>query len=184
MGAEGPLRIVLIGPESTGKTRLAGKLAERYGVPWSPEYVREYVEGREDPLVYADVDAIGQGQKSGEDATMAQARRHVLPLVVHDTDLVSTLVYSRHYFGDCPEWIEREARERLGDLYLLHHVDVEWVADGHQREQPQRREELFESFRDTLSSFDAQVCDVTGSWEERSLRALDAVDRLLSRLED
>ncbi len=49
MGAEGPFRIVLIGPESTGKTRLAGDLAERYGVPWSPEYAREYVEGREGP---------------------------------------------------------------------------------------------------------------------------------------
>ena len=184
MGDVGPLRIVLIGPESTGKTRLAGDLAERYGVSWAPEFAREYVEGRTEPLAYGDVEAIARGQKAGEDATVAQARRLGLPLVVLDTDLVSTWVYSRHYFGDCPAWVEEAARERLGDLYLLHHVDVEWVADGAQREEPERREELFESFRSTLDSLGARVCDVTGSWEERGRRAVDAVDRLLSRLED
>ena len=71
MGEPGPLRIVLIGPESTGKTLLAGDLAERYGVPWAPEFAREYVEDRTQPLVYADVEAIARGQKAGEDATLA-----------------------------------------------------------------------------------------------------------------
>ena len=70
--------------------------------------------------------------------------------MVLDTDLVSTMVYSRHYYGDCPRWIEEDAARRLADLYLLHHVDVEWVADGRQREQPERREELFARFRATL----------------------------------
>ncbi len=115
---------------------------------------------------------------------MAQARRHGLPLVVLDTDLVSTMVYSRHYYGDCPEWIEREARERLGDLYLLHHVDVDWVADGHQRGAAAKAGGALRALPDKLRSFDAPVCDVVGSWDERSLRAIDAVDRLLSRLED
>ena len=76
-----------------------------------------------------------------------------------DTDLVSTMVYSRHYYGDCPPWIEEEAARRLADLYLLHHVDVEWVADGRQREQPERREELFERFRATLAGLGARVAD-------------------------
>jgi nicotinamide riboside kinase len=163
---------------------LAEALATRYGVPWSPESAREYVEGRETPLDYDDVEAIGRGQKASEDATVAQATRLGLPLVILDTDLVSTAVYSRHYYGDCPEWIAREARERRADLYLLHHVDVEWVADGIQRQEPQRREELLESFRAALVSLDAQVGEVSGSWEERERRAIDAVDRLLSHLED
>ena len=103
-----------------------------------------------------------------------------VPLVVLDTDLVSTMVYSRHYYGRCPEWIEGEARVRLGTLYLLHHVDVDWVPDGHQREQPQRREELFERFRATLQDLGGRVCDVRGSWDERRRRAIEGVDRLLA----
>ena len=141
------MRIVLIGPECTGKTWLAAELAKRYGVPWSPEYAREYVEAKREPVVYSDVDAIGRGQKAGEDAVIARAKKLDLSLAIFDTDLVSTMVYSRHYYGDCPEWIEREAGERLGDIYLLHGVDVPWTDDGHQREQPERREELFDRFR-------------------------------------
>jgi len=178
------LRVVLIGPECTGKTRLAGDLAARYGVPWAPEFAREYVARREAPLSYDDVEAIARGQKAGEDATVARAGRLGVPLVLLDTDLVSTMVYSRHYYGACPQWVEREARDRLADLYLLHQVDVEWVADGHQREEPARRGELFERFRETLAAFGAHTGEVAGSWDERRRRAIDAVDRLLSRLDD
>jgi NadR type nicotinamide-nucleotide adenylyltransferase len=172
-------RAVLIGPECTGKTWLAAELAKRYGVVWSPEYVREFVNAKREPVVYNDVDTIGRGQKAGEDAVIARAERLGLPLVLLDTDLVSTMVYSRHYYGDCPEWIESEARERLGDLYLLLHVDVPWTADGHQREQPERRKELFEFFHSTLSGFGAKMADVRGSWETRKQTAFEAVDRLL-----
>ncbi|MCG6925967.1 MAG: ATP-binding protein [Acidobacteria bacterium] len=181
MDREGsPLRVVLIGPESTGKTRLAGDLAERYGVPWAAEYAREYVEARREPLGFGDVEPIGRGQKAGEDAVLAQARRLGLPLAFLDTDLVSTMVYSRHYYGKCPEWIERDARERRGDLYLLHDVDVDWVADGHQRAAPERREELQALFEATLVGLGAPISPVRGSWSERRRRAIESVDRLLT----
>jgi NadR type nicotinamide-nucleotide adenylyltransferase len=173
-----PQRVVLIGPESTGKTWLAESLAGHYGVPWSPEYARAYVEGLTRPLSYADVDAIGRGQVEGEDAARKRAHARGAALVVHDTDLVSTMVYSRHYYGDCPEWIPPAARERVGDLYLLHHVDVEWVADGHQREQPERREELLERFRETLRELGARMADVRGDWDERRRRAEEAIAEL------
>ena len=180
-GGGGPLRVVLIGPESTGKTRLVKNLAIHYDIPWSPEYAREYVEGAKGSVEYSDVEAIGRGQRAVEDEALGKAARLGRPLVVLDTDLVSTAVYSRHYYGDCPEWIEREAGERLADLYLLLHVDVGWVADGSQRAQPERRGELFERFRSALEELDAQVCEIRGVWPERQQHAIECVDRLVSR---
>jgi NadR type nicotinamide-nucleotide adenylyltransferase len=174
-----PLRVVVIGPECTGKTTLAGDLAARYRVPWAPEHARAYVDRHGRALTYADVDPIGRGQKEGEDATVERAVALGTPLVVLDTDLVSTMVYSHHYYGDCPRWIVRDARRRRGDLYLLHDVDVEWVAEGHQREQPERRYELYERFRAALAALGARAADVRGPWEERRRRAVEAVDRLL-----
>ena len=175
-----PARVVLIGPECTGKTWLAGELAAHYGVPSAPEHAREYVERHGTALTYADVEAIGRGQRAGEDAAIARAEAQGAPLVVLDTDLVSTVVYSRHYYGDCPRSIEADAARRLADLYLLHHVDVEWVADGRQREQPERREELFERFRLALAGLGARVAEVAGPWDERRRRAVEAVSGLLA----
>ena len=173
-----PTGVVLIGPESTGKTRLATGLAAHYGVPWSVEYAREYVARHPRPLGYADVEPIGRGQQAGEDAARKNAEVQGAAFVLHDTDLVSTLVYSRHYYADCPAWIERAARDRIGGLYLLHRPDVEWVADGFQREQPARRDELFQAFRETLAALEAALVEIHGSWEERELRARTAIDAL------
>ncbi len=176
-----PLRVVLIGPECTGKTSLAGELARRYGVPCSSEHAREYVERHGQALGYVDVDPIGRGQRAGEDAVIARAAASGAAFVLLDTDLVSTMVYSRHYYGDCPAWIELEVQRRLGDLYLLHSVDVNWVPDGHQREQPERRGELFARFRETLERLGARVAAIEGTWERRRQRAVGAIDRLLAQ---
>ena len=72
-----------------------------------------------------------------------------------------------------------EAARRLADLYLLHHADVPWVAEGNQREQPERRAELFERFRATLATAGARTTGIQGSWEERRRRAVQAIDLLL-----
>lgn len=172
--------MVLIGPESAGKTWLAGDLAAHYAVPWAPEHAREYVERQGTALTLADVEPIARGQRAGEDAAVARAEAEGAPLVVLDTDLVSTAVYSRHYYGDCPPWVEEEAARRLGDLYLLHHVDVEWMADGHQRAEPERRGELFRRFRAALGDLGAAVTEIRGPWDARRRRALGAVDALLA----
>jgi NadR type nicotinamide-nucleotide adenylyltransferase len=175
-----PARVVLIGPECTGKTHLAGELAALYGVPWAREYAREYVERKDAALSYQDVERIARGQRHGEDGAIARAVAEAAPLVVLDTDLVSTAVYSRHYYAECPRWVEREAARRLAELYLLHQIDIPWVEDGAQREQPERRVELHERFRATLDAAGARVVEIRGGWEERRRRAVQAIDALLA----
>jgi NadR type nicotinamide-nucleotide adenylyltransferase len=175
-GAEAPVRVVLIGSESTGKTTLARSLAEELGVPWVPEYAREYLDTKGPPLSSEDVEPIARGQRAREDES-----RSTGGLLILDTDLVSTMVYARYYYGACPEWIARAARERRAALYLLLHPDVPWVADGAQRDRPRGRQELHELFRAALLDLRATFVDVRGSWETRAKTARGAIHALASR---
>lgn len=172
----GLVRVVLTGSECTGKTTLAGELARAYGAHVSLEYARFYLDAKGEGLTAADVEPIARGQATVEDDAEAAARR----VLFKDTDLVSTVVYARHYYGECPAWIEEAARRRLGDLYLLLAPDVPWVADGAQRDRPESREEIHALFRSTLVDLGARVVEIGGTWAERRARATEAVDALRS----
>ena len=166
-----PFVVVVTGSECTGKTTMALEIATRFDAPWSPEFVRAYLERKGVELDRADVEPIARGQIQAEDAAAAMAR----DLVVRDTDLVSTAVYARHYYGACPAWIANAARERRGDLYLLLHPDVPWVADGLQRDRPVERDLLHGLFQSALAGIGARVIDITGTWDQRRERAFSAI---------
>lgn len=169
-------RVVLTGSECTGKTTLAVSLARRLRVPWSGEFVREYAAQLGRAITLDDVPRIAEGQVAGEDRAIRRARR----LAVHDTDLLSTVVYSRHYFGRCPAEVEQSLGQRRADLYLLHHPDVPWIAEAGMRDRPHGREEMHALFAAALVAMGARVVDVRGSWDERSHLAERAVRELLS----
>lgn len=172
--------VVVTGSECTGKTTLAASLARRYRTVWVPEFARVYLDAKAAstglPLDASDVEPIARGQIAAEDHQIAEARG----LLVLDTDLVSTVVYARHYYGSCPPWIEAAARARLGDLYLLCDVDVPWVADA-QRDRPHLRSHMHGSFSATLASLGARVVLIRGSWADRQAAAIAAVDALVAR---
>ena len=167
-----PLRVVVSGPGGTGKTTLTRRLAGHFGVPWSAEAVRTYLDRKGAPLTYRDVAPIARLQIAMEDAATAQAAA----LVFHDTDLVSTCVCSRHYYGDCPGWVHRLASERRADLYLLCAPDVPWVADGLQRDGRHQREQVHALLQRDLQQRKCRVVSVHGVWEERRHLALQAVN--------
>lgn len=172
-------RVVVTGGESTGKTTLARALAEAHAGVWVPEAAREAALAKSSPLGPEDVEPIARAHVAAADAALREARERGLALLVLDQDLLSTVVYARHYYGSCAPWIERLAVERLGDLYLLCHPDLPWAADGI-RDRPVGRDEIHSLFRDALAGAGANVVEVSGAGEARTSRALAAVERLLA----
>lgn len=170
------IRVVVTGSECTGKTTLAQALAKHYGTPWVLEYVRQFVEEQGRAPEYRDVEAIARGQIALEDSLSTQASR----LLIQDCDLLSTIVYSRHYYDDCPPWIEQALLDRRADLYLLADIDVPWVPDGDQRDRGDRREEMQHFFRQALLDRGLQFVEIQGSPERRLSRAISVIDRRLS----
>jgi NadR type nicotinamide-nucleotide adenylyltransferase len=167
------IRIVLTGSESTGKTTLAGQLAEHYKADVVPEFVRSYAEKKGGMIEFGDHGPIARGQMSLEDEVIARATH----LLVQDTDLLSTVVYCKHYFGQCPPWIEAAAAARRPDLYLLCEIDLDWVADG-VRDRGHMRDEMQQLFRDAVLASGVPAATITGVGGERLERAIDAIDAL------
>jgi NadR type nicotinamide-nucleotide adenylyltransferase len=171
-------RVVVTGSECTGKTTLAGDLARQFGTVCVAEYAREYLDRKVAttglPLDERDVEPIARGQIAAEDRGGATAKG----LLVLDTDLVSTTVYARHYYGACPTWIDQAARDRRGDLYLLCDIDVPWVADS-VRDRPHHREHIHALFVEALNTLGAPYVLIRGSWAARLTTAVAAVSEVL-----
>ena len=170
------LRVCVTGPESTGKTTLAARIARRFDSEWVPEASRAYAERKAAPLTADDVTPIAR-----EHVRVADERARSAKLLLSlDTDLLSTVIYSRHYYGRTPPWIVAAERVRRSHLYLLCDVDVPWLPDG-VRDRPANREEMFATFEGALKRRRLPYVLVRGSWALRDRIADDAVDELVSR---
>jgi nicotinamide riboside kinase len=171
-------RIVLTGAECTGKTTLAQALSGYYGEPWTGEYVREYVRQLERPLAREDLEPIARGQLAVEDSALDRAKR----LVLHDTNLFSSILYANHYFDTQIEWVSDAFLLRDYALYLLCTPDgIEWEADPGQRESPAAREALHHRFKAGLETMGLPFIELRGSLEARFAEAILAMDRVVEK---
>lgn len=166
-----PRRIVLTGSESTGKTTLAAGLAERLGTIWVPEFAREYAEARGGVLSAADLEPIGRGQRATELAALTARDGPV----VFDTDLVSTALYGRYYYGLVVPWIEQAIAGYPPSRYLCCDVDLPWEPDG-VRDRGDDRARLNALFRATLEERGLWYRVIRGAGPERIENAILALE--------
>jgi len=169
-------RVCLFGPESTGKSTLARDLAARFDTAYVSEYARGWLDPRQGVCAREDIPIIARGQLAAEEALARRANR----LLVCDTDLLTTMIWSEELFGDCPAWIRAEAERRQYDLYLLMDIDVPWV-DDHQRYLSHRRQAFFDHCRQSLEVRHRPYVIIRGNWQERFAQACRAVQQLLQQ---
>lgn len=170
-------KVVIIGPESTGKSMLSEQLAKHYNTRWVPEYAREYLLKHGSNYSYDDLLTIAKGQLALEEKVSSEVNK---PLVFIDTDMYVMKVWCEFVFGKCHRFILDQIVERKYDLYLLCNVDLEWVKDE-LREYPdlESRLRLYYMYKDIMVNQSVPWVDISGDYEERLKRAIAAVDRLV-----
>ena len=168
------IRIAIVGPESTGKTTLAGQLAKYYRTVFVPEYAREYIEHLQRPYSIDDIVAISKLQMELEDELAIKANK----LLICDTNLLVTKIWAEFKYGLCPQWIKENYQERQYDLHLLCKIDLPWEADP-QREHPHLREELFATYKHELDKQDKPYHIISGLNEIRLQQATKAIEGIL-----
>ena len=173
------VKVVLFGPESTGKTTLSRQLARHYNTVWVPEYAREYLQNKwnneRKTCEPSDLIPIAIGQMKLENELARKADK----VLICDTDLLETKVYSEEYYGGFVDpALDKAARENQYDLYLLTYIDVPWEADD-LRDRPELREEMFEAFRQALVSHNKNFILLKGDKKSRLEKAVKAIDAIL-----
>lgn len=181
-------KIVIIGPESTGKSTLCEQLAAHYETTWCPEYAREYLLTYGKKYDYDDLLTIAKGQIALEDEYINQinSRRPHSRLTTHDsllfidTDMYVMKVWCEFVFGKCHRYIPDQITERKYDLYLLCNTDLPWVKDE-LREYPDlhTRQKLYHIYKDILMNQPVPWVEISGNSEIRLQTAIVAVDSLL-----
>ena len=174
------IKVVLYGPESTGKSSLARELAKHYGTVYVNEFSRSYAEIKAKhnlELTKNDVLPIAIGQMHSENEQFKNAKR----LLICDTELLETKVYSEFYYnGFCPDPVNKYAHENTYDLYFLTYIDTPWEADGI-RDQPNSRLQMFSAFEQALIDSKKRYIIVKGSFEERLNMCITQINELLNK---
>jgi NadR type nicotinamide-nucleotide adenylyltransferase len=169
-----PKKIVVTGPESTGKSTLCEQLAKKYNTNWVPEYAREYLLKLGRPYTYDDLLIIAKGQLGQEDRITSLSKS---PLVFIDTDMYVMKVWCEYVFGKCHSFILNEIVNRKYDIYLLCNTDLPWVADE-LREYPdlESRERLYHMYKDLMINQQTPRIEIKGDYEQRLSNATSFIN--------
>ncbi|MHA4811575.1 AAA family ATPase [Flavitalea flava] len=174
-------KIVVLGPESTGKSTVCEQLSLHYKTGWVPEYAREYLLTHGPGYQYPDLLTIAKGQLALEDKIAAEilSREKQGPLFI-DTNMVVMKVWGEFVFGKCDTWILDQIVARHYDGYLLCQTDLPWTPDE-LREYPDliSREKLYRMYKDCMINQHTPWTEISGKADLRLEMAIEAVDRLL-----
>ena len=174
-------RVVIIGAESTGTTTLATDLADRFGVPWVPEFGREWSSlrpgGLSAPWHTAEFDLVAAEHRHQEEAAMRHTPR---PLIISDTDVLATTIWHERYVGGRSATVEAAARAWRPDLYIITGDEIPFVQDG-MRDGEHLRHAMQQPFRRAVIDSNVPWIEVQGTPSERLDTASAAVESVLSR---
>ena len=177
-------KIVVLGPESTGKSTLSEALAKHYGVVDCKEYARQYLHENGTKYNFEDLLTIAKGQLTIEQQAIQKAEQLFIEKlknkIIIDTNMYVMKVWCEYVFNDCHTFILDQINKRGYDLYLLADIDLPWSADE-MREYPDEkpRQELFAIYKDILINQNTPWGIVSGAGDERTQNAIKLIDKVL-----
>jgi len=161
------LRIVLTGPESSGKTELTNSLSQYFKMPFVPEYAREYLSKKNKEYNLSDLLKINDAQTKIQKATDGE-------MVFWDTDIITIIIWAKEKFNTKNEIFEKSLKENVPHFYLLCNPDLDWEQDD-LRENPNDRYRLLREYQSILTKRRIPYAHIQGKGKIRLANAIDSI---------
>lgn len=170
------LKITIIGPESTGKTKLAQALASHFDAVWEPELARAYIENLNRAYTCEDVCEIARQQIEIE--KRYEQNNTAYQIVFFDTDLVITKVWLMYKYHLVPQFITQRLNKKFTNLYLLCEPDIPWKPDT-VREHGHNRDFFFDWYKKEIEHLNIPYVIIYGTGKKRLENAVEKVQAFI-----
>ena len=163
-------KIIITGPECSGKTTLCVKIANHFNVSYNTEKARDYLTKINRKYKKSDLLNIAKKQVFSEKKS-----------TILDTDLITIKIWSEQKYNYCDKWIIKslEKQKKEERFYLLCKPDIPWVYDT-LRESPNERDKLFKIYNNVLEELEHEYFIVSG--KDRLDQSILEVSRFLNQL--
>ena len=165
-------RVVIMGPESSGKSNLTINLANHFDTEFVEEYGRTFYEENGNSVDLDDFITISIRRQLLEDLKIKKANK----ILICDTEDITTYYLSREYHPDSYKEGKGDSVKKflLGeidrkpkyDLYILLKPDCEAVQDG-TRIFLEKRWTHYEIIKSLMLQKKCTFVEIGGSWEDR-----------------
>jgi len=169
-----PIKIAIVGPESTGKSTMSAYLADYYHTIWVPEFARDYCAALTGPPTIEDEVNMFVGQVALEKELSPKANQ----ILICDTTFITVKIWSDAFFGYTPQVVLDELPKYKYDLYLLLNIDLPWQDDP-LRDFPNQREHFMEVWHQELQALNANYVTISGTGDDRYENAVKAIDSFM-----
>lgn len=167
-----PLKIAVVGPESTGKSTISAALAIHYDTLWVPEYARYYCQNLEQTCTLQDELNMFYGQLALEESIIAVAKKD---LIICDTTFLTVKIWSDYQLGETPKIVLDYLKSHLYDFYILMDIDIPWQEDP-LRDFKGLGNYFMDVWRKELKAINANYTVVAGIDNKRLENAIAAID--------
>ena len=173
------VKVVINGPESTGKTTLIKQLAEYFNIEYVPEFARDYLQEKWDlkkeVCSKEDLIVIVKEQVNLENELSSKANK----ILLLDTNIITTINWSlTHFDGYCDPWIIKQAEFLKYHHYLITNIDIPWVKDD-LRDRPNERESMLSSLINQHDIRDLKYSIISGDKDFRKSQSIDIIKNLI-----
>ena len=173
------IKVVINGPESTGKTTLTKQLAEYFNTEYVPEFARDYLQekwdSKKEVCSKEDLLVIVKEQVNLENKLSSKANK----ILFLDTNIITTINWSiTHFDGYCDPWIIKQTEFLKYHHYLITNIDIPWVKDD-LRDRQNEREDMLSSLINQHDIRDLKYSIISGDKDERKSQSIDIIKNLI-----